>query len=117
MLNGITVITNTVNVAMELSSCKNIDVLVTGGLLRGNWFTLVGPLANHAAQSVFPDIMFIGVDGIDAKRGLTCTHPHEAEFLTPHGCEREKEDRGCRSQQDRQCGQVAALFRRPISMR
>lgn len=81
LLSGITIITNTVNVAMELSSCKGIDVMVTGGQLRGNWFTLVGPLANHAAQSMFADIMFIGVDGIDPKQGLTCVHPSEAELL------------------------------------
>lgn len=80
-LSGITIITNTVNVAMELSSCKDIGVVVTGGQLRGNWFTLVGPLANHAAQMMFADIMFIGVDGIDCERGLTCTHAHEAELL------------------------------------
>ena len=33
-LQGITVITNTVNVAMELSACKNIEVIVTGGVAR-----------------------------------------------------------------------------------
>ena len=81
LLSGITILTNTVNVAMELSSCKGIDVVVTGGQLRGNWFTLVGPLANHAAQTMFADIMFIGVDGIDSRHGLTCVHPHEAEVL------------------------------------
>ncbi len=78
---GITVITNTVNVAMELSACKNIDVIVTGGMLRGNWFTLVGPIANLAAQMVYADIMFLGVDGISASDGLSCVHPQEAEFL------------------------------------
>jgi DeoR/GlpR family transcriptional regulator of sugar metabolism len=81
LISGITIITNTINVAMELSSCKDIDVVVTGGQLRGNWFTLVGPLANNAAQMLFADIMFIGVDGIDAQQGLTCVHPHEAELL------------------------------------
>jgi DeoR family transcriptional regulator of aga operon len=81
LLTGITIITNTVNVAMELSPCKDIEVVVTGGQLRGNWFTLVGPLANHAAQMMFADIMFIGVDGIDSEHGLTCVHPHEAEVL------------------------------------
>ena len=81
LLSGITIITNTVNVAMELSSCKEIDVVVTGGQLRGNWFTLIGPLANQGAQMAFADIMFIGVDGIEVQQGLTCTHPHEAELL------------------------------------
>lgn len=79
--SGITVITNTVNVAMELSTRKDIEVIVTGGSLRGNWFTLVGPLANAAAQVLFADIMFLGVNGIHATHGLTCLHPQEAEFL------------------------------------
>jgi DeoR/GlpR family transcriptional regulator of sugar metabolism len=81
LLRGITIVTNAVNIAMELSSHKEIDVIVAGGHLRGNWFTLVGPLANQAAQMVFSDVMFIGVDGIDAEQGLTCVHPQEADFL------------------------------------
>jgi DeoR/GlpR family transcriptional regulator of sugar metabolism len=80
-LSDITIITNTVNVAMELSNRKDIEVIVTGGHLRGSWFTLVGPLANAAAGMLFADIMFIGVDGIDAEQGLTCTNPAEAEVL------------------------------------
>src|SRR5215469_14732327 len=80
-LSGITIITNTVNVAMELSNRKDIEVIVTGGHLRGSWFTLVGPLATGAAKMIFADIMFIGVDGIDVKHGLTSTNPSEAELL------------------------------------
>jgi DeoR family transcriptional regulator of aga operon len=81
VLSGISIITNTVNVAMELSNRKDIEVIVTGGHLRGTWFTLVGPLANAAADMLFSDTMFIGVDGIDAKQGLTCTNPSEADVL------------------------------------
>ena len=81
VLNDISIITNTVNVAMELSNRKDIEVIVTGGHLRGSWFTLVGPLATAAAEMLFSDIMFIGVDGIDAKQGLTCTNSSEAEVL------------------------------------
>jgi len=80
-LSGITIVTNTVNVAMELSNRRDIDVIVTGGHLRGNWFTLVGPLANAAADAIFADIMFIGVDGIHAAQGLTCSNSAEAELL------------------------------------
>ncbi len=80
-LSGISIITNTVNVAMELSNRKDIEVIVTGGHLRGNWFTLVGPLATSAAETLFADIMFIGVDGIDARHGLTCSNSAEAELL------------------------------------
>lgn len=81
VLSDITIITNTINVAMELSNRKDIEVIVTGGHLRGNWFTLIGPLANISAEMLFSDIMFIGVDGIDAKKGLTCTNSSEAELL------------------------------------
>jgi DeoR/GlpR family transcriptional regulator of sugar metabolism len=81
VLSDISIITNTVNVAMELSNRKDIEVIVTGGQLRGSWFTLVGPIATAAAEMLFSDIMFIGVDGIDAKKGLTCTNPSEAEVL------------------------------------
>lgn len=81
VLSGISIITNTVNVAMELSNRKDIDVIVTGGHLRGNWFTLVGPVANAAADMLFADIMFLGVDGIHATHGLTCTNSAEAELL------------------------------------
>ena len=79
--SGISIITNTVNVAMELSNCKDIEVIVTGGVLRGNWFTLIGPIANASTEFLFADIMFLGVDGIDAQHGLTCTNPTEAEVL------------------------------------
>jgi len=81
VLTDISIITNTVNVAMELSNRKDIEVIVTGGHLRGSWFTLVGAIANTAAETLFSDIMFIGVDGIHARQGLTCTNPSEAEVL------------------------------------
>ena len=81
MLSNISIITNTVNVAMELSNRRDIDVIVTGGHLREGWFTLVGPLATATAELLFADIMFIGVDGIDATLGLTCTNPAEADVL------------------------------------
>jgi len=39
---NITVVTNTVNIPMELSKRKDLNVYVTGGHLRGDWFSLVG---------------------------------------------------------------------------
>src|SRR6266511_1131986 len=42
---GITVLTNAVNVAMELSHRDDLKVIVTGGFLSGVWFALVGPAA------------------------------------------------------------------------
>src|SRR5262245_52126293 len=77
---GITVVTNTVNVAMELSQRKDLDVFVTGGQLRGDWFSLVGAAAMRSMARFFVDKAFIGVNGIDAGQGLTCHNPDEAEI-------------------------------------
>lgn len=79
-LSGISVVTNTVNVAMELSARKDIDVFVTGGHLRGEWFSLVGQAAIANVRGLFIDVMFIGVNGIDAERGLTCLNSDEADI-------------------------------------
>jgi len=79
-LSGITLITNTVNVAMELSKRKDIDVFVTGGHLRGDWFSLVGPAGIAAMSRLFVNVLFVGVNGIDAQHGLTCFSADEAEI-------------------------------------
>lgn len=76
-VGGITVVTNTVNVAMELSKRKDVHVFVTGGHLRGDWFSLVGAEAVANMSTVFVDTLFIGVNGIDAHQGLTCINADE----------------------------------------
>jgi DeoR family transcriptional regulator of aga operon len=78
MNHGLTVTTNTVNVAMELCKRKDIEVFVTGGYLRGSWFSLVGPTAMQSISKVFIDTLFIGVNGLDEQRGLSCINPDEA---------------------------------------
>ncbi len=76
--SGITVVTNTVNVAMELSQRQDLEIIVTGGSLRPDWFSLVGPMAVQALEQVFADKMFVGASGVDAEKGLTCHHVDEA---------------------------------------
>lgn len=66
----LTVITNAVNIAAELAS-TNLDVILIGGSLRKNSFSLVGPLAEDVLQEMHADILFLGVDGFDVEVGLT----------------------------------------------
>lgn len=75
---NITVVTNTINVAMELSHRQNLKVFLTGGYLSGDWFALVGPSAIESAGELFADRVFIGVDGIHAEYGLTTNYPDQA---------------------------------------
>jgi len=76
----ITVVTSTVNVAMELSKRKDLDVFVTGGHLRGDWFSLVGPTASQSLSHLLIRTVFLGADGIDAKWGLSCFNADEAQL-------------------------------------
>jgi DeoR family transcriptional regulator of aga operon len=66
----LTVITNAVKIAAELAD-TDFDVILTGGSLRKNSFSLVGPLAEDVLREMHADILFLGVDGFDAKVGLT----------------------------------------------
>lgn len=75
---GITVVTNAINIAMELSHRDDLKVIVTGGSLSGAWFALVGPTAITSVSEIFVDKVFIGVDGIHAERGLTTNYPDQA---------------------------------------
>jgi DeoR family transcriptional regulator, aga operon transcriptional repressor len=78
--HNITVVTNTVNIAMELSKRKDISVFVTGGYLRGDWFSLLGPTAVHALEQIVIKTLFIGADGFDVSWGVTCFSPDEASL-------------------------------------
>ena len=75
---GIIVITNAVNIATELAA-SDLEIILTGGILREKSFSLVGPLAENTLQSVTADKLFLGVDGIDFKFGLTTPNLLEAK--------------------------------------
>lgn len=78
--NKITVVTNTANIAMELSKRKDVSVFVTGGHLHGDWFSLVGPSAVRSLENILIHTMFVGADGIDAEWGVSCFSSDEAEL-------------------------------------
>jgi DeoR family transcriptional regulator of aga operon len=73
----LTIITNAVNIAGELSS-TDFEVLLTGGSLRKNSFSLVGPLAEDMLHEMHADILFLGVDGFDIELGLTTPNVMES---------------------------------------
>lgn len=76
----ITVVTNTVNVAMELSNRPDVNIFVTGGFMHGGWFSLVGSVAIQAMRGIFVDKVFIGANGVHVEHGITAFHPDEAGF-------------------------------------
>jgi DeoR family transcriptional regulator, aga operon transcriptional repressor len=66
---NLTVVTNALNIATELAG-TGFEIILTGGILRENSSSLVGPLAEDALHEIRSDILFMGVDGFDVKSGL-----------------------------------------------
>ncbi len=77
--NGIHIITNAVNIGMELSNQAALSVTLTGGMMRwAGAFSLTGPAAMETLSGVFLDKAFIGACGVDVLRGATTIEPDEA---------------------------------------
>jgi DeoR family transcriptional regulator of aga operon len=73
----LTVITNAINIAAELAGTE-VEVILTGGTLRKNSFSLVGPLAEETLRQLNADILFLAVDGFDSRLGLFTPNLAEA---------------------------------------
>jgi DeoR family transcriptional regulator of aga operon len=77
---GITVVTNAVNIAMELADSEGVQVLLTGGVMRRKSYELCGPLAEKIMESININKMFMGIDGIAYEQGVTTFSELEAEI-------------------------------------
>lgn len=76
---GITVITNALNIGMELCNQPEIKTMITGGTLAWAWtFALAGQPALNFLHDVYLDKVFLGVTGFDLERGITTLESEEA---------------------------------------
>jgi len=76
--HNIRVITNAINIAMELSNCAGLRTFVTGGFVQwAGSFSLVGHAAITSLKDVYMDRVFVSVCGIDAARGITVIETEE----------------------------------------
>jgi len=79
-LKSLTVITNALNIAMELANLPHVRVIMIGGILRQMSYSLVGPHAEHTLKGLNADRLFLGVDGLDLEIGLTTPDVLEAQL-------------------------------------
>jgi DeoR family fructose operon transcriptional repressor len=73
----LTVVTNSLPIALTLSVRPGLQVLVTGGRVRSRTLAAVGDWAGNALATVRVDVAFLGANGISAAYGLTT--PDQAE--------------------------------------
>jgi DeoR family transcriptional regulator, aga operon transcriptional repressor len=76
---NIKVVTNAINIGMELCNHAGIRTSITGGVLPWAWsFSLSGPAAVGFVKQVFLDKLFLNVVGLDVERGATTMETEEA---------------------------------------
>ncbi len=73
----LTVITNAVNVALELANHRGIVTILTGGIILEATNCLVGYPAEEFLGKVHVDKTFLAAGGITVKEGLTNLNPFE----------------------------------------
>jgi DeoR/GlpR family transcriptional regulator of sugar metabolism len=74
---GLTVVTASLPIALELGNEPGIRVVVTGGTIRPGELSLTGGLAEDMIHQVNADLAFLGVAGISASVGLTDYNPED----------------------------------------
>lgn len=75
---GVTVVTNAVNIAYELSVRDQVRVVVTGGVARSRSYELIGPLTELILPAIDVHTFFLGLDAIDVERGVLTQNEGEA---------------------------------------
>lgn len=70
-LSSLTVITNALNIANELSGLPQVSLIMTGGILRHKSSSFNGPHALETLRDLNVDNLFLGADAIDVEAGLT----------------------------------------------
>ncbi|MEV7120716.1 DeoR/GlpR family DNA-binding transcription regulator [Kitasatospora griseola] len=75
---SLTVVTNALNIANELTVRPQVKIVVTGGVARPQSYELIGPLAAQMLGELTLDTTVLGVDAIDAEQGATAHHEGEA---------------------------------------
>ena len=79
-VEGLTVITHSLPVAMALAECPSISVIMIGGLLRHISRSNVGPQAQRMLEDLHADHLFLAADAIDLTAGLSTPDVLEAQL-------------------------------------
>lgn len=68
---NLTVVTSALNIAAEFADDSEIEVIMTGGRLRGSTYALIGSLAEENLRSLHVNKLFMGGNGLSVEHGLT----------------------------------------------
>ncbi len=67
----LTVLTNSIRVATQLSNREKIEVISTGGQLVSRSLSFVGPLAERSLDTYYVNKLFLSCQGVHLERGVS----------------------------------------------
>jgi len=76
---NLTIVTNSLDVARELEGNGEIELILTGGILKRRTRALIGPLAETSFKQIRVDKAFMGVSALDISYGITMATLEEAQ--------------------------------------
>lgn len=79
-LSRLTVVTNSLSAASELSGAAEINLIMIGGVLRHISRSFAGPQAQKMISEMRVDHLFLGVDGLEVETGPMTPDILEAEL-------------------------------------
>jgi DeoR family transcriptional regulator, fructose operon transcriptional repressor len=68
---NLTVITTDLKIALEMSAVPGCDVIIVGGKVRPQLYSVIGAMAEQALQGLHANHAFLGADAIDLHVGVT----------------------------------------------
>lgn len=74
----LTVLTNSLQVVLELSNRERIDVISTGGILRSTSMSFIGPLADDAVKQYHVNKAFLSCEGLHPVYGVSDSNELQA---------------------------------------
>jgi DeoR family transcriptional regulator of aga operon len=76
----LTIITNSLDISMDVAELPNASVIMVGGLLRQISRSFVGPQAEEMMRQIHADHLFLGVDGMSLVDGPSTPDILEAQL-------------------------------------
>ncbi len=89
--HDITIVTNGISALLQLV-CADVELVVLGGRRRRPNEALLGPAVRDMLERLWVDVAFLGADGVDPRRGLSCPTMEQARVKS---LMRERADEVC----------------------
>jgi DeoR family transcriptional regulator of aga operon len=77
---AITIVTNAINIAGELTVRRHLKLVMTGGTVKPQSFELIGPFAMDTLNQLDLDVAIIGAEALDPAAGVKAMDSDEAQI-------------------------------------